>query len=81
MSIRAEQPEARPRVGVSSCLLGAPVRYNGGHSRYRFLTDMLDRHVEWVPICPEAEIGLGVPRETLRLERAGGADRVVASRS
>ncbi|WP_067972558.1 2-thiouracil desulfurase family protein [Nocardiopsis trehalosi] len=74
-------PGPRPRVAVSSCLLGAPVRYNGGHSRYRFLTDELDRHVDWVPVCPEAEIGLGVPRETLRLERTGAGTRVVASRS
>lgn len=70
---------ARPVIGVSSCLLGAPVRYNGGHSRYRFLTDELDRHVDWLPICPEAEIGLGVPRPTLRLQDSGGADRVISS--
>jgi uncharacterized protein YbgA (DUF1722 family)/uncharacterized protein YbbK (DUF523 family) len=57
----------RPRVGVSSCLLGEQVRYNGGHSRCRFLTDELDPHVDWVPYCPEMEIGLGAPRETLRL--------------
>ncbi|MEV2274620.1 DUF523 and DUF1722 domain-containing protein [Nocardiopsis sp. NPDC049922] len=70
----------RPRVGVSSCLLGAPVRYNGGHSRSRFLTDELDRHVDWIPVCPEAEIGLGVPRPTLRLQRHDGADRVISSK-
>ncbi|MCY9786147.1 DUF523 and DUF1722 domain-containing protein [Nocardiopsis sp. EMB25] len=70
----------RPLVGVSSCLLGAPVRYNGGHSRSRFLTDELDHHVDWLPVCPEAEIGLGVPRPTLRLQRRDGADRVVSSK-
>ncbi|SIO91319.1 DUF523 and DUF1722 domain-containing protein [Nocardiopsis sp. JB363] len=69
----------RPVVGVSSCLLGAPVRYNGGHSRHRFLTDELDRHVDWLPVCPEAEIGLGVPRPTLRLEDSEGATRVISS--
>lgn len=57
----------RPRLAVSSCLLGAPVRYNGGHSRDRFLTGPLAHHVDWVPICPEMEIGLGAPRPTLRL--------------
>ncbi len=67
-------------VGVSSCLLGAPVRYNGGHSRSRFLTDELGRHVDWLPVCPEAEIGLGVPRPTLRLQRIGEADRVISSK-
>ncbi|GAA1073040.1 YbgA family protein [Nocardiopsis metallicus] len=70
-------PPPRPVVGVSSCLIGAPVRYNGGHSRYKFLTDELDRHVDWLPVCPEAEIGLGAPRPTLRLQdraEAGGAE-------
>ncbi|MGI5418921.1 YbgA family protein [Actinomadura luteofluorescens] len=60
-------PYPRPRLAVSSCLLGAPVRYNAGHSRDRFLTDVLDPHVDWVPVCPEMEIGLGTPRPTLRL--------------
>ena len=57
----------RPRVGVSSCLLGEEVRFNGGHKRYRFLTDELAPYVEWVPYCPEVEIGLGTPREPIRL--------------
>ncbi|WP_067600342.1 YbgA family protein [Nocardiopsis listeri] len=69
----------RPVVGVSSCLLGASVRYNGGHSRNRFLTDELNRHVDWLPVCPEAEIGLGVPRPTLRLQDSEGAARVISS--
>lgn len=73
-------PVVRPVVGVSSCLLGAPVRYNGGHSRHRFLTDELDRHVDWLPVCPEAEIGLGVPRPTLRLQDSEGTDRVISSK-
>ena len=62
---------ARPRIGVSSCLLGEQVRFNGGHSRCRFLTDELGAHAEWVPCCPEMAIGLGSPRETLRLDTAG----------
>ena len=61
----------RPRVGVSSCLLGEEVRFNGGHKRYRFLTDELDPYVDWVPYCPEIEIGLGTPREPIRLTAAG----------
>jgi uncharacterized protein YbgA (DUF1722 family)/uncharacterized protein YbbK (DUF523 family) len=75
----------RPRVGVSSCLLGEPVRFNGGHSRCRFLTDELGPYVDWVPYCPEMEIGLGAPRQTLRLtaagalvNRSGGADHTAA---
>src|SRR6266705_2752969 len=59
--------EVRPRVGVSSCLLGEEVRFNGGHKRYRFLTDELGPHVDWVPYCPEVSIGLGTPREPIRL--------------
>jgi len=81
----APEAAARPRVGVSSCLLGEPVRFNGGHSRDRFLTDELGPHVDWVPYCPEIEIGLGSPRETLRLtserrlvNRSGGADHTDA---
>ena len=74
-----------PRVGVSSCLLGEEVRFNGGHKRYRFLTDSLDPHVDWVPYCPEMEIGLGTPREAIRLtaggrlvNRGGTADHTAA---
>ncbi len=57
----------RPRVGVSSCLLGSAVRFDGGHKRFRFLTDELGPYVDWVPYCPEVEIGLGTPREPIRL--------------
>ena len=62
---------ARPRVGVSSCLLGEEVRFNGGHKRYRFLTDELGPYVDWVPYCPEVSIGLGTPREPVRLTAGG----------
>jgi uncharacterized protein YbgA (DUF1722 family)/uncharacterized protein YbbK (DUF523 family) len=75
----------RPRVGVSSCLLGEEVRFNGGHKRYRFLTDELGPHVDWVPYCPEVSIGLGTPREPIRLtadgrlvNRPGTADHTAA---
>ena len=66
---RAGHP--RPRIGVSSCLLGEQVRFNGGHSRCRFLTEDLGAYADWVPCCPEIAIGLGSPRETLRLTTAG----------
>ncbi len=68
----------RPRLGASSCLLGAPVRFNGGHSRDRFLTCELGRHVNWVAVCPEIEIGLGAPRETLRLVADDGRTRLMS---
>jgi len=69
------------RVGISSCLLGQKVRYDGGHKRDRFATDVLEPFIEWVPMCPEVEIGLGVPRPTIRLERDedGGARLVMPS--
>src|SRR5690606_41694733 len=67
----------RPRVAVSRCLLGEPVRHNGNHSRARYLTDELAPFVDWVPICPEMEIGLGTPRESLRLVRSPGGPRPV----
>ena len=63
--------EVRPLIGVSSCLVGQPVRFNGGHSRDRFLTDVLACYVDWVPVCPEVEIGLGAPRESLHLTTEG----------
>jgi uncharacterized protein YbgA (DUF1722 family)/uncharacterized protein YbbK (DUF523 family) len=57
----------KPRVGISTCLLGENVRYDGGHARDRFLTDTFGDFVEWVPVCPEVETGLGVPREAVHL--------------
>ena len=61
-------PAAPPiRIGVSRCLLGEEVRFDGGHKRDRFLTDVLGRYVEWVPVCPEVEAGFGTPREAMRL--------------
>jgi uncharacterized protein YbgA (DUF1722 family)/uncharacterized protein YbbK (DUF523 family) len=55
------------RLGISRCLLGETVRFDGGHKRDAFLTDILGRYVEWVPVCPEVEAGLGTPREAMRL--------------
>lgn len=69
------------RVGVSSCLLGAEVRFDGGHKRDAFVVDALGAHVEFVAVCPEVEIGLGVPRETIRLEHRDGETRLVAPKS
>jgi len=58
----------RPRIGISTCLLGEKVRYDGQHSQDHFLTDTFGRFVEWVPVCPEVECGLGTPREPMHLE-------------
>jgi uncharacterized protein YbgA (DUF1722 family)/uncharacterized protein YbbK (DUF523 family) len=72
---------SRLRIGISSCLLGDEVRFDGGHKRDAFLTGTLAPFVEWVRVCPEVEIGLGVPRETLRLVRAGGDIRMITTRT
>jgi len=55
------------RLGISRCLLGDEVRFDGGHKKDEFLTEVLGRYVEWVPVCPEVEAGLGTPREAMRL--------------
>jgi uncharacterized protein YbgA (DUF1722 family)/uncharacterized protein YbbK (DUF523 family) len=59
--------EDRIKVGISACLLGQPVRYDGGHQRDRYLIDTLGQYMEYVPVCPEVECGLGTPREAMRL--------------
>jgi len=59
--------ESKIKIGISSCLLGNAVRYDGGHKWDRFLTNTLGRYVEFVPVCPEVEIGLSIPREAMRL--------------
>jgi uncharacterized protein YbbK (DUF523 family) len=69
------------RLGISACLLGHEVRHDGGHKRDSFLADTLGRFVEWVPVCPEVELGLGVPREPIRLEGDPAAPRLVAANS
>lgn len=71
----------RIRLGISSCLLGNLVRYDGGHQHDRYLTDVLGAYVDYVPVCPEAECGLGIPRETLRLIGDPDAPRLVTTKT
>jgi uncharacterized protein YbgA (DUF1722 family)/uncharacterized protein YbbK (DUF523 family) len=59
--------DAPPRIGISRCLLGEEVRYDGGHKRDHFLVHTVGPFVEWVPVCPEVEVGMGTPREAIRL--------------
>jgi uncharacterized protein YbgA (DUF1722 family)/uncharacterized protein YbbK (DUF523 family) len=63
-------------IGVSQCLLGDPVRFDGGHKRNRYLLDVLAQYVEFRPVCPELAIGLGVPRKPIRLIVTHGKDRI-----
>jgi uncharacterized protein YbgA (DUF1722 family)/uncharacterized protein YbbK (DUF523 family) len=76
---RSKEPTIR--LGVSTCLLGEEVRYDGGHKLDQFLVNTLGRFVEWVPVCPEFEVGLGVPRESLRLIGNPEAPRLIAPKS
>ena len=71
----------KPIIGISECILGRNVRYDGGHKRDHFVTDILSRHVIFEPVCPEVAIGLGVPREPLRKISDGGQIRVVGVNS
>jgi uncharacterized protein YbgA (DUF1722 family)/uncharacterized protein YbbK (DUF523 family) len=68
--------EPRLRLGVSACLLGQRVRYDGGHKRDGFVADRLAEHFELVPVCPEVAIGLGVPRAPIRLVQTAAGVRV-----
>ena len=67
------------KLGISSCLLGEKVRYDGGHKLDRFLTDTLGKYVEYVPVCPEVECGLGVPRKSMRLEGNPDSPRLIVT--
>jgi uncharacterized protein YbgA (DUF1722 family)/uncharacterized protein YbbK (DUF523 family) len=69
------------RIGISSCLLGEKVRFDAGHKRDAFIVDTLGRFFQWVPVCPEMEIGLGAPRETLRLEGSPEAPQLLAQKT
>jgi uncharacterized protein YbbK (DUF523 family) len=69
------------KLGISSCLLGENVRYDGGHKLDRFLCDTLGKYIEYVPVCPEVECGLGIPRESMRLEGDAASPRLVTNQS
>jgi len=66
-------------VGISSCLLGEEVRYDGGHKNSPYLTGALGRYLDFVPFCPEVDIGLGVPREPIQLVTDGDITRCVGT--
>lgn len=72
---------AKPRIGISSCLLGQRVRYDGGHKKDEFLTKTFGRFVEWVAVCPEVEVGMGTPRESIRLVGSATSPRLMGDRS
>ena len=71
----------KPRIGVSACLAGEAVRYDGDHQQHRLVAGPLAELFELIPICPEVEIGLGIPREPIQLEQTGTGTRLVAIES
>ena len=73
--------ENKIRLGISTCLLGENVRYDGGHKRDRFIIETLGQFVEFVPVCPEVECGLPVPRESMHLAGNPESPRLVTTRS
>lgn len=78
---RIDEQARTIRLGISTCLLGENVRYDGGHKLDRFLVNTMGRFVEWVPVCPEVEIGLPIPRESMRLVGEPEAPRLIAPKS
>ena len=75
------EEEQKVRLGISSCLLGEKVRFDGGHKLDRYLTNTLGEYVEFVPVCPEVECGFPVPRESLRLVGDPESPRLVTTRT
>ncbi len=71
----------RIKIGISTCLLGEKVRYDGGHKLDRYITETLGRFFEYVPVCPEVEYGLPVPREALRLTGDPASPRLIVIRT
>ncbi|WPC05932.1 YbgA family protein [Pseudomonas sp. MBLB4123] len=74
-----QAPQHKPKLGISACLLGAEVRFNGGHKESRLCSQVLGEHFDFVPLCPEVAIGLGTPREPIRLVGNPQAPRAVGS--
>ncbi len=81
MTGSGEKDNDRPRLGISTCLLGENVRWDGGHQHDRFLTGTLGRFVDYVPVCPEVECGFPIPREPFHLEGDPQHPRLVTSRT
>ena len=69
------------KIGISACLLGTKVRFDGGHKKDSFLTGTLSDYFEWVPVCPEVEVGMSTPRESLRLVGDAESPRMVTTKT
>jgi uncharacterized protein YbgA (DUF1722 family)/uncharacterized protein YbbK (DUF523 family) len=78
---KQKEPSGEIRIGISRCLLGENVRYDGGHKRDSFITGTLSNYFSWVPVCPEMEIGLGSPRESMKLAEINGTVHLVTNKT
>ena len=72
-------PSFKPKIGISACLLGENVRFNGGHKQSQLCSEVLAAYFDFVPLCPEVAIGLGIPRETIRLVGDAAAPQAVGT--
>ena len=78
---KQKESNAEIRIGISRCLLGENVRYDGGHKHDSFITGTLANYFSWVPVCPEMEIGLGSPRESMKLAEINGTVHLVTNKT
>lgn len=78
---KQKESNAKIRIGISRCLLGENVRYDGGHKHDSFITGTLANYFSWVPVCPEMEIGLGSPRESMKLAEINGMVHLVTNKT
>ena len=78
---RPKESHPEIRIGISRCLLGENVRYDGGHKRDSFITGTLANYFSWVPVCPEMEIGLGSPRESMKLAKINGSVHLITNKT
>jgi len=81
VNVDTTQGQAKILIGISSCLVGEKVRFDGGHKQNRYILDTLGQHFSYRPFCPEMAIGLGIPRETIRLAAIDGHIEAIGSKN
>lgn len=78
--LKEQSAHGRPLLGVSACLMGQAVRFDGGHKQSKFILNELSRHIDFVSTCPELEAGFGLPRPTMQLRMVKDETRLVYSK-
>jgi uncharacterized protein YbgA (DUF1722 family)/uncharacterized protein YbbK (DUF523 family) len=79
MSYLEKNIASKPKLGISECLLGSEVRFNGGHKKSKYCTDVLSEYFDYQAICPEVLIGLPTPRKAIRMVDDAGRTKVIAT--